>query len=69
MPITLDQARALQALAEYGTFEAAASALHKGHSAIVSAIKNMEAQLELKHPDRKLYRTKVARAGEAVREA
>lgn len=69
MPITLDQARALQALAEYGTFEAAASALHKGHSAIVYAIKNMEAQLELKLLDRQGYRTKVTPAGERVLEA
>lgn len=66
MPITLEQARAFDALATGGTFEAAAQALQKGHTAVVYAIKTLEADLELALLDRRGYRTRLTPAGEQV---
>lgn len=66
MPITLEQARAFDALATGGTFEAAAQALQKGHTAVVYAIKTLEADLELALLDRRGYRTRLTPAGEHV---
>lgn len=64
--ITLEQARSLDALARHGTFVAAANALHKQHTAVVYAIKNLETQTELVLLDRSSYRVKLTAAGTRV---
>lgn len=68
MHITLDQARALDALAKQGTFQAAASALHKGHTAVVYAVGTLETQTGLTLLNRKGYRTQLTAAGKRVLE-
>lgn len=66
MPITLDQARALDAIAREGTFARAATALHKGHTAVVYAAKTLEEQLGIALFDRSGYRTRLTPAGDRV---
>ncbi len=66
MFVTLDQARALDALARHGTFALAAKALHKAHTAVLYAIKQLETQTDLTLLDRSEYRSKLTPAGEAV---
>jgi DNA-binding transcriptional LysR family regulator len=64
--VTLDQARALDALARHGTFAKAAAALHKQHTAVLYALKGLEAQTGLALLDRTGYRTKLTPVGELV---
>lgn len=64
--ITLDQARALDALARHGTFAKAAAAVRKQHTAVLYAIGALEEQTGLTILDRTGYRTKITPAGEAV---
>ncbi len=66
MHVTLEQARALDALARHGTFQAAAKALHKVHTAVLYAIRGLEAQCGLELLDRRGYRTRLTPAGERV---
>ncbi len=66
MEVTLDQARALDALARHGTFAKAAAALHKQHTAVLYALKGLEAQTGLALLDRTGYRTKLTAVGELV---
>lgn len=66
MQITLDQARALDALDRHGTFQRAATALHVGHTSVLYAIRTLEDALELPVLDRSGYRTKLTRAGKRV---
>lgn len=66
MNVTLDQARALDALAAAGTFAAAAAALGKQHTAVLYAIGALEAQTGLALLDRSGYRTRLSPAGELV---
>lgn len=66
MHITLDQARTLDAFARAGTLQAAARALHKGHPAVLYALKQLETQTGLSLFDRSGYRTRLTSAGEAV---
>jgi DNA-binding transcriptional LysR family regulator len=47
MHVTLDQARALDAFARTGTFQAAAKELHKVHTAVLYALKQLESQTGL----------------------
>ncbi|WP_224247400.1 LysR family transcriptional regulator [Hyalangium gracile] len=68
MNVTLEQARALDALARQGTFAAAAKALHKGHTAVLYALRTLEEQTELVLLDRRGYRTRLTPAGERVLE-
>lgn len=68
MHVTLDQARALDALARHGTFAAAAKALHKGHSAIVYLMDKLEEQTGLELLDRGGYRTRLTEAGTQILE-
>lgn len=68
MHVTLDQARALDALARHGTFAAAAKALHKGHSAVVYLVDKLEEQTGLELLDRGGYRNKLTSAGTQVLE-
>jgi DNA-binding transcriptional LysR family regulator len=64
--ITFDQARALDALARHGTMQAAARALHKAHSAVLYALRNLETQTGLTLIDRSGYRTRLTPAGTRV---
>lgn len=66
--ITLDQARALDALARHGTFARAAEALHKRHTAVLYAMRTLEEQTGLVLLDRRGYRTKLTAAGERILE-
>jgi DNA-binding transcriptional LysR family regulator len=66
MVVTLDQARSLDALARHGTFAKAAAALGRQHTAVLAAIRAMEAQTDLTLLDRTGYRTKITPAGELV---
>lgn len=66
VPVTLDQARALDALAQHGTFARAAAALRKRHTAVLYAIKTLEEQTELTLLDRRGYRTRLTPEGESV---
>jgi DNA-binding transcriptional LysR family regulator len=68
MHVTLEQARAFDALARHGTYQSAAAALRKTHGALVHAIKALEAQTELELLDRRAYRTRLSSAGERVLE-
>lgn len=66
MNVTLDQARALDALARHGTFAKAAAALHKQHTAVLYALRTLETQTGVVLLDRTGYRTKLTPAGELV---
>jgi DNA-binding transcriptional LysR family regulator len=66
MHVSLEQARALDALAQHGTFVAAARALHKGHTAVLYAVQSLERQTGLVLLDRRGYRTRLSAEGERV---
>ncbi|MFZ5442355.1 MAG: LysR family transcriptional regulator [Myxococcota bacterium] len=66
MNVTLDQARTLDAFAKEGTLQAAARRLHKGHPAVLYALKQLEQQTGLSLFDRSGYRTRLTPEGEAV---
>ena len=66
MYVTLDQARALDALATHGTFNAAAKALKKAHTAVLYAVRQLETQTDLVLLDRNAYRSRLTAAGDAV---
>jgi DNA-binding transcriptional LysR family regulator len=66
MNVTLDQARTLDAFAREGTLQAAAKRLHKGHPAVMYALKQLETQTGLALFDRSGYRTRLTHAGDAV---
>jgi DNA-binding transcriptional LysR family regulator len=63
MPVTLEQARALDALDRHGTFMAAAAALKKGHTAVLYALRTLEERTGLGVLDRRGYRTRLSPAG------
>ncbi len=66
MTLTLDQARALDALARHGTFAKAATALKRPHTAVIYALRTMEDQTGLSLLDRSGYRTRLTPVGELV---
>ena len=66
MEITLQQAKCLDALAREGTFQAAAAALGRGHTAVLQAIRTFEIEIDLVLLDRRAYRTTLTPAGERV---
>ena len=66
MEVTLDQARALDALARHGTFAKAAAALRKQHTGVLYALRALEESTGLTLLDRTGYRTKLTPAGELV---
>ena len=68
MNVTLDQARALDALARHGTLQKAAASLHKGHTALLYGLSRLEEETGLVLLDRRGYRTKLTLAGERVLE-
>ncbi len=66
--VTLDQARALDAFARGGTFARAAELLGKQHSAVLYAIRNLEAVTGLTLLDRRGYRSRLTPEGQRVLE-
>src|SRR6476659_3871826 len=66
--LSLDQARALDAWARHGTFQRAAQALHKGHTAVLYALRTLEDQAGIKLVDRTGYRSRLTPAGQRVLE-
>ncbi len=66
MDVTLDQAKAFEAVARTGTIQKAAAELHKGHSAVVYLLRALEDQCRLKLFDRSGYRNKITLEGEIV---
>ncbi len=64
--ITLDQARALDALARHGTYARAAKALRRQHTAVLYAVKQVEALTGITVLDREGYRTRFTPQGEEV---
>ncbi len=64
--ITLEQARALDALARRGTFIAAAAELRRGHTAVLYAIKTLEDVLGFPVLDCSGYRTRLTAHGRRV---
>lgn len=66
MVITLEQARALDAIARHGTFARAADSLRKKHTAVLYSLRTLETQTGLALLDRTGYRTKLTPAGEQV---
>lgn len=66
MQVTLEQARALAALAQEGTLQKAAHKLRKGHTAVLYALKGLEEQTGLLLLDRGGYRLKLTSEGQAV---
>lgn len=66
MNLTLEQARALDALGRHGTFTAAAKELSKAHTAVLYAVRSMEEQTGLVLLDRTGYRTRLTPEGEQV---
>ncbi|MFO0711895.1 MAG: LysR family transcriptional regulator [Sandaracinus sp.] len=68
MHVTLEHARAFDALARTGTLQAAARELHKSHTSILHALGALEEQTELNLLDRRGYRLKLTGAGQRVLE-
>src|SRR6185436_11310876 len=66
--LSLDQARALDAWARHGTFQRAAQALHKGHTAVLYALRTLEEQAGIALVDRTGYRSRLTPAGQRVLE-
>jgi DNA-binding transcriptional LysR family regulator len=66
--ISLDHARALDALARRGTFTAAAAELRRGHTSVVYTIKTLEDALGFAVVDRSGYRTRLSARGLRVLE-
>ena len=66
--ITLEQARALDALERTGTFQAAAAALRRGHTSVLYLIRTLEDALGFAVLDRSGYRTALSARGRRVLE-
>lgn len=66
--ITIEQARALDALDRKGTFVAAARDLRRGHTTVLYALKTLEDALGFPVLDRTGYRTRLTPAGRRVLE-
>jgi DNA-binding transcriptional LysR family regulator len=66
MNVTLEQARALAAFHAAGTLQGAAKALHRTHTAVLYALKQLETQTGLDLFDRTGYRTRLTPAGDEV---
>ena len=68
MQVSLDQARALDALDRHGTFQRAATALRIGHTSVLYAIRTLEDGLRIAVLDRSGYRTRLTPRGRRVLE-
>lgn len=64
--ITIEQARALDALARRGTFTAAAKELRRGHTSVLYALKTLEDTLGFAVLDRTGYRTRLTERGHSI---
>ena len=64
--VTLEQLRALDALARTGTFAAAAAALGRGHTSVLYLIRTLEDALGFAVVDRSGYRTALSAHGQRV---
>ncbi|MCE9579341.1 MAG: LysR family transcriptional regulator [Deltaproteobacteria bacterium] len=67
--VSLDQARALDAIERHGSFAAAAAALRKGHTSVLYLLRTLEDHTGLVLLDRSGYRTKLTAAGRRLAEA
>ncbi len=61
--MTLDQLEVIQAVADCGSFHAAADRLNRSQPALSAAIKNLEREFELEIFDRSQYRARLTEAG------
>ena len=61
--LTIHQLQCFDAVISEGGFQAAATKLRRSHSAVFTAIRNLESQLGLKLLDRKGYRVTLTDAG------
>jgi DNA-binding transcriptional LysR family regulator len=66
--VTLDQARTLDAFARTGTLVAAGAVVHKGHTAVMYGLRQLEDQTGLTLLDRRGYRLRLTAAGRRVLE-
>ncbi len=66
--ITLEQARALVAVEQAGTFAGAAAALRRGHTSVLYLLRTLEDSLGFAVLDRSGYRTRLTGAGRRVLE-
>jgi len=66
--VTIEQARALDALERTGTFARAAQALRRGHTSVLYLIKTLEDELGFAVLDRSAYRTRITAKGLRVLE-
>lgn len=66
--VSLDQARALDALDRKGTFAAAAAELRRGHTSVLYLIRTLEDALGFEVLDRSGYRTTLSARGKRVLE-
>ena len=67
--VTLEQARALDALERAGTFAGAATALNRGHSSVLYLIRTLEESLGFPLLDRTQYRTQLNARGRRILES
>lgn len=68
MRLTLDQLESLEAIAQTGSFAAAAQHLHKVQSAVSYAVRTLEETLGVKVFDRSGHRARLTPAGRAILE-
>lgn len=68
VPVTLEQARALDALERTGTFARAAEELRRGHTSVLYLIRTLEDAVGFPVLDRSGYRTKLTARGRRVLE-
>jgi DNA-binding transcriptional LysR family regulator len=68
LAVTLEQARALDALARTGTFAGAAGELRRGHTSVLYLIRTLEDALGFAVLDRSGYRTRLTPRGHRVLE-
>lgn len=66
MDITIEQAKAFDAVVRAGTLQRAAQSLNKGHSAVMYLIKSLETQVGFDLFDRSNYRNQVTQEGKII---
>ncbi len=66
--ITLEHARALDALDRHGTFAGAATALRRGHTSVLYLVRTLEDALGFAVVDRSGYRTRLSAQGRRILE-
>lgn len=66
MEITLEQARALDCVARFGSFTKAATHLRKGHTGVIYLLKTLETRIGLTLLDRSNYRTELTPTGKLI---